>query len=385
MRRPSICAKISALTRPRLGLLACFLCALPLIVDAHPLSFTDTTLTLSADGTFQVDMVCDLDALALGLPQDTDDTQLVSALRALSPEEFSGLRQRLRQLFLRRVRVRFNGEPAPFEVSFADYLTPRATESEIPTILGLTARLSGRVPAGATEVEFFASRSFSDVHLTIVDVPRAVTVRSVLERGARSDPYELAGDVALPSRGAVAWQYLRLGFVHIVPHGADHILFVLGLFLLSAQLRPLLWQVTAFTVAHAVTLALGAFALVTLSPRVVEPLIALSIVWIAVENTMTDRLTPWRTAIVFLFGLLHGLGFAGVLTELGLPDEERVLALVTFNAGIEVGQLSVIALALSTLGWFRHRAWYRRRLVVPVSVIIGLTGLVWTVERVLRQ
>ena len=378
------CAKISAVTRPRLGLLAYLLCALPLIVDAHPLSFTDTTLTLSPDGTFEVDMVCDLDALALGRPQDTDDAQLVSALQALSPEEFSALSQRLRQLFLRRVRVRFDGEPAPFEVSFSDYLTPRATASDIPTILGLTARLSGRVPPGATEVEFFASRSFSDVHLTIVDAQRAVTVRSVLERGARSDPYELTGDVTLPDRGAVAWQYLRLGFVHIVPNGADHILFVLGLFLLSVHLRPLLWQVTAFTVAHAVTLALGAFALVSVSPRVVEPLIALSIVWIAVENTMTDRLTRWRTAVVFLFGLLHGLGFAGVLAEIGLPDEERMLALVTFNAGIEVGQLSVVALALSTLGWCRHRAWYRRRFVVPVSVIIGLTGLVWTVERVLR-
>jgi len=353
-------------------------------VQAHPLSFTDTTLTLRVDGTFQVDMVCDLDALALGLPKDTDDARLVTKLRGLSSEEFSEVTQRLRQLFLRRVRVRFDGSPAPFEVSFPDHLTPRATESDIPTILGLTARLSGLVPLGAAEVGFFASRSFSDVHLTVVDAARNISVRSVLERGARSDPFELSGEVAVPNRRAVGSQYFRLGFVHIMPDGADHILFVLGLFLLSVRLRPLVWQVTAFTLAHAVTLALGTFAVVTLSPRVVEPLIALSIVWIAVENTLTDRLTPWRTAVVFLFGLLHGLGFAGVLTELGLPDEERVLALATFNAGIEVGQLTIIALALGTLGWFRNRPWYRRRLVVPLSTIIGLIGLVWTVERVLR-
>ena len=369
--------------RPRLGLFAFLLPLLPLAVHAHPLSFTETTLTLNVDRTFRVEMVCDLDALALGLPQDSNDAQLVATLRALSPEDFFDLQQRLRQLFLRRVRVRFDGDPAPFDVSFPDYLTPRTTESSIPTVLGLTARLSGTVPSGAAEVEFFASRSFSDVHLTVVDAVRQISVRSVMERGARSDPFELSGTVDPPHRGEVAWQYLRLGCVHIVPEGTDHILFVLGLFLLSARLRPLIWQVTAFTVAHAVTLALGAFAVVTVSPQIVEPLISLSIVWIAFENTLTDRLSPWRTVVVFLFGLLHGLGFADVLAELGLPDDERVLALVTFNAGIEVGQLSIIALALSTFGWFRGRTWYRRRLVVPTSVIIGLIGLVWTVERVL--
>ena len=109
---------------------------------------------------------------------------------------------------------------------------------------------------------------------------------------------------------------------------------------------------------------------------------ALSIVWIAVENILTARLSRWRTAVVFLFGLLHGLGFAGVLRELGLPDTERVLALATFNAGIEVGQLTVIAGALVTFGWFRQRVWFRPRIVVPVSAMIGRGGRGWTIERV---
>jgi len=379
-----MCAKISVVARLGFGFLAFLLVALPRVADAHRLSFTDTTITLNVDGTFQVDMVCDLDALALGLPQNTDDARLVATIQALSPGEFSELTQRLRQFFVRRVRVRFDGVPAPFEVSFPDHLTSRATESSIPTILGLTARLNGIVPIGATQVEFFASRSFSDVHLTVDDVARVISVRSVLERGARSDPFTLRGEVAPPRRGEVGWQYLQLGFVHIVPNGADHILFVLGLFLLSVSLRPLVWQVTAFTLAHAITLALGAFAVVPLSPRIVEPLIALSIVWIAIENTLTPHLKPWRTGVVFVFGLLHGLGFAGVLAELGLPNEERVLALGMFNAGIEAGQMAIIALALSTLGWFRNRAWYRRLLVVPLSGVIGLIGVVWTIERVMK-
>jgi hypothetical protein len=366
------------------GLLAFLLVTLPLVAGAHPLFFTDTTVTLNVDGTFEVDMVCDLDALALGLPQDTDDARLVATIQAVSPGEFSELTQRLRQFFARRVRVRFDGVPAPFKVSFPDHLTSRATESRIPTVLGLTARLTGGVPPGASEIEFFASRSFSNVHLTVVDTAREISVRSVMERGARSDPFALSGDVASPSRRQVSWQYFQLGFVHIVPDGADHILFLLGLFLLSVRLRPLVWQVTAFTLAHAMTLALGAFAIVTLSPRIVEPLIALSIVWIAIENTLTPRIKPWRTGVVFVFGLLHGLGFAGVLAELGLPDEERLLALGMFNAGIEGGQLAIIAVALGTLGWFRSRPWYRRRLVVPLSGLIGLIGVVLTVERVMK-
>ena len=378
-----MCAKISAVPRLRLGLLAFLLCALPLVADAHPLSFTETTITLHVDGTFQVDMVCDLDALALGLPQDTDDAQLVATLRALAPDEFSALTQRLRQLFLRRVRVRFNGAPEPFEVSFPDHLTPRTTESAIPTVLGLTARLIGFVPSDATELELFASRSFSDVHLTVVDTARGTSVRSVMERGARSDPFAIRSEVASPGRGAVGWQYLRLGFVHIVPDGADHMLFVLGLFLLSVRLRSLVWQVTAFTLAHAITLTLATASVVELSPRVVEPLIALSIAYVAIENTLTDRLHPWRPAVVFLFGLLHGLGFAGALTALGLPDTERILAVVTFNLGIELGQLAVIGTALGTLGWWRFRPWYRRRIVIPLSTGIALIGMLWTAQRVL--
>ena len=366
----------------RLPLLALIvLGGLPALSAAHPLTFTDTTIVLRPDGSFQTDLVCDLDALALGAPQNADDAVLVAALDALSPVQLESRLDRLRQLFLRRVRIRFDGEPAPFEVSFPDRGTPAATASAIPTMLGLTARLTGTVPAGATHMQFFASRAFSDVHLTIRDELRELTTRSVLERGARSDPYALAGPVEPPTARSIARQYLRLGFVHIVPRGLDHILFVLGLFLLGTRTRPLVWQVSAFTVAHATTLSLAAFEVVSLPARVVEPLIALSIVYVAVENVLTARLTPWRPAVVFGFGLLHGLGFAGVLGQLGLPEQERLLGLLSFNVGIELGQLLVIALALASVGLLRHRPWYRARITVPLSVAIAGVGLFWAVER----
>ena len=117
--------------------------------------------------------------------------------------------------------------------------------------------------------------------------------------------------------------------------------------------------------AHAATLTVATLGIVSLSPRLVEPLIALSIAYVAIENVLTDRLTRWRPVVVFVFGLLHGLGFAGVLGELGLPEHERLLALVTFNVGIEVGQLAVIAAAAGSFGWFRSRPWYRRRSPCP--------------------
>ena len=351
---------------------------------AHPLSFTEVTLTLGADDSFEADLIYDLDALALGAPIDTDDAELAAALESLPPDAFESRLGRLRRLFERRVRVRFDGDPVPFDVSFPDHGTPRATEAEIPTVLGLTARLRGAIPEGAVTVGFFASRAFGEVHLTIRDPARGIEARDVLEAGARSDPLDLTVPVTPPGRAAVAESYLRLGFIHIVPEGLDHILFVLGLFLLSARLRPLVWQVTAFTLAHAVTLTLAALDVVALSPRLVEPLIALSIVYVAVENVLTDRMTRWRPPVVFGFGLLHGLGFAGVLGELGLPEQERLLALVSFNAGIELGQLAVIAGAALACGWFRSEPWYRTRLVVPASAGIALVGLVWTVERVLQ-
>ena len=364
---------------PAILLVAVF--TLPGLAPAHPLTFTDTTVVLRADGTFQIDLITDLDALALGVPQDADDAELVATLTAMTPADFNVLIDRLRTLFERRVRLRFDGEPSPFDVDFPDYGTTAALESDIPTLLGLTARLTGTIPAGATDVEFFASRAFSEVNLTVQNEARGITTRAVLERGARSEPFALAGPAKPARMWSTARQYLRLGFAHIVPQGLDHVLFVFGLFLFSTQLRPLVWQVTAFTVAHAVTLSLALYGVVSLPPALVEPLIALSIVYIGVENVMTERLTKRRAAVVFSFGLLHGLGFAGALRTLGLPQQEQFLGLVSFNVGIELGQLAVLTAALSTLGWWRRRGWYRSRLAVPLSLAIAAIGVVWTVDR----
>jgi hypothetical protein len=180
----------------------------------------------------------------------------------------------------------------------------------------------------------------------------------------------------------VVREYGWLGLTHIVPFGADHVLFVLGLCLLARGLRPLLAQVTAFTIAHSISLGLAAANVVTLPPRWVEPLIAASIVCIALENVFAPRVTIRRTALVFVFGLLHGLGFAGVLGELGLPRGRFLTALLSFNCGVEAGQLLVIVAAFALVGWWTtRRAWYRPWVVVPASLIIAAVGAFWTIER----
>jgi hypothetical protein len=179
-------------------------------------------------------------------------------------------------------------------------------------------------------------------------------------------------------------EYVPIGFDHVVPRGLDHILFVFGLFLLSLQTSVLLWQISAFTLAHTVTLIAGASGLISVPDSIAEPLIAASIVFVAVENIFFSKLNKWRTVLVFCFGLLHGLGFASVLVKFGLPEEQFLPALIGFNIGVELGQLSVIAIAYFLLGLtFGQKPYYRSVITIPASCIIAAIGAWWVFERVL--
>ncbi len=178
--------------------------------------------------------------------------------------------------------------------------------------------------------------------------------------------------------------YLKLGYNHILPLGLDHILFVLSLFLLSPKLKPVLWQATTFTIAHSVTLGLAMYHVISPPVNIVEPLIALSIMYVAFENIISPRLKPSRIGVVFLFGLVHGLGFAGALGQLGLPANAYFLSLVMFNAGVELGQLTIILLAYFLMArWLGSKTYYRQRIVVPISAIIVVVAGFWTVQRIL--
>ncbi len=176
--------------------------------------------------------------------------------------------------------------------------------------------------------------------------------------------------------------WLAIGFQHIIPWGLDHIAFVLGLFFLSTRLSTLFYQVSCFTVAHSLTLGLATLGLVSVPAHIIEPMIAASIVFIAVDNLYNDLLGRWRLVVVTLFGLLHGLGFASALSELMLPAENFYTALLMFNLGVEAGQLTVLALAFAAVGWFRGRAAYNERVARPATVTIAGVGTYWLLKRV---
>ncbi len=262
---------------------------------------------------------------------------------------------------------------------------------QLPVMLMLS--LEGHLPPDARSVSF-RFPAVMDVVAVTVNRPGQEMSTLVANSGETTTPIPLKLEnaaanpsdtrpVAEPGRWLVARQYLALGFTHILPEGTDHILFVLGLFLLSCRLKPLLWQVTAFTVAHSITLGLAMYGVIRLPSAVVEPLIAASIAFVAVENICTPELKPWRPFVVFGFGLIHGLGFSSVLLELGLPRKDFATALVAFNGGVELGQLTVITAAFIVVGWWRRRKWYRPVIVVPASALIAATGIFWTVQRVM--
>lgn len=182
----------------------------------------------------------------------------------------------------------------------------------------------------------------------------------------------------------VVWFYVKLGIAHIIPSGIDHILFVIALCLLNTKLRTILWQATAFTLAHSITLALSMKGVISLPPDIVEPLIALSIVFVAVENILISELKFWRILIVFMFGLIHGLGFAAALNEIGLPRNKFFTSIISFNAGVEIGQiiviLSIFSLLIFPLG---QKKWYKKKVVYPISLMIALIAAYWTIQRIM--
>ena len=212
----------------------------------------------------------------------------------------------------------------------------------------------------------------------------AIWVLVILFLALPAAAHVIDADLSKLSRTAIFWTYIQLGFTHIIPLGFDHILFIISLYILEPRLKPVLFQATAFTVAHSITLGLAMYGIIKPPGSVVEPIIALSILFVAIENIVTTKLSPWRLVIVFSFGLIHGMGFASALTGLGLPKKDYFGSLISFNVGVELGQVTIILLCWALIGrWAADRPWYRARVVVPVSIVIGLVAAYWTVDRLL--
>ena len=191
----------------------------------------------------------------------------------------------------------------------------------------------------------------------------------------------LAGLLIIASASAVVPEYFAIGFTHILPYGADHMLFLLALFFLNRSFGDLLLQLTLFTIAHSLTLGLSLYGFVSVPETAVEVAIALSITFVAAENLFRQGLSPWRPWVIFASGLVHGLGFAHSFGITSPGDGNFLTALFSFNLGIEAGQIVVVGIAYALTALWRKRDTYRKMIAQPASCLIALTGICWAIVR----
>jgi hydrogenase/urease accessory protein HupE len=316
--------------------------------------------------------------------QDAPTAEAYDALRVLQAEQLQREFEPFKQEFLSSLFLKADGHTVPLEI--ADVWIPEPGYPKVPRISVIT--LSGELDQSTRRLQWYYPAKFGDnaVRVRQVDEDNEQWHWSEWQWLRKDEPSNLFSLEELFTQRPIAevvFSYVAIGFEHIVPRGTDHILFILGIFLLSTRMRPLLWQVTMFTVAHTLTLALSMKGIVSLPANIVEPLIALSIAYIGIENIFAHSLHKSRLVLVFLFGLLHGLGFAGVLSEFGMPANAFATALISFNVGVELGQIAVIVFAYLLVGiWFRGRPWYHQRITVPASLAISIIGLYWTYDRI---
>ncbi|MFN0126041.1 MAG: HupE/UreJ family protein [Verrucomicrobiales bacterium] len=380
---------------------------------AHRIDSLSATAGFSADGTR---MDFEISAEAIRILSRTEGLSMLprfseggAAAEEVTPSVFA----KAAEYFPPRVELWFDGKPVPFprlefvrlEVDEKDAVDPAqaatATDRKHVFIVG---RWSGPVPPNATTYQMNVTGDSvvavghkvagKPVGRLIPQFPGMQSRPFPVPRAVAGEPDSEVKAVQAAEAAAAAlepgfWYYVHQGFLHILPLGLDHILFVLALFLLATKLKPLVIQVTMFTLAHSITLALAMLDVVRLPDKPVEVLIAASIAFVAIENLFRDTLSRWRPAVIFALGLVHGLGFAGAFKELlgGVPTADWgafIRMIVGFNIGVELGQLAVIGLAFLAVGWAWPKPWYRRVIVVPVSLVIAGCGIYWAVTRMLE-
>ena len=284
-------------------------------VSAHEVQPSVLDITLSGD-TADLTIDATIEPFIAGIDLDGLEDTNASAqsdendrLRALPPAELEAAFREAWPDLQSRIGLTVDGQDVPLELG--EVTVPEVGNTELPRVSTFTA--TAQLPEGDAPVVIGWSPDLGGV--------------AVRQQGEGQDGYTAylasGGETAdIPRTGGFQenWAvslltYIPVGFEHIIPLGLDHILFVLGLFFLSTHIGPLLWQVTAFTAAHTVTLALAALGIVSVPGYIVEPLIAASIVYVGVENVLSRGLSPWRPVVVLIFGLLHGLGFASVLAD----------------------------------------------------------------------
>lgn len=382
----------------------------------HPPVPTVATVAIDADRIVTITILHDALAYALNDTSKRIGDPLMYALLNGPPQHITAACDDARQRFAISTKLFADGSAIPVQVTQSPTLDSinewKADHPDLRLPCKMDATLRARLPDHAHAFTVRFSEILSDVVVVIdrpdldaVTIPLApaetspdIDVSMIPVRVAPPDPSRSDSNSTPPAPSAFPpaspdstheqpaglqtfWRYTKFGFRHIIPAGPDHALFVLGLFLLSPRLKPTLAQISSFTLAHTITLTLTTLNIVGLSSRIVEPAIALSIAFIGIENLFTTKVHPWRIAVAFLFGLVHGMGVATAFTEAGFPKGQLVQSLVAFTIGVEGGHLLALAAAFLLLGWARRKPWYRQRIAIPLSICISLIALLWTIQR----
>jgi len=346
-------------------------------------------ISVYTEGHYRIELRASIEAMMTGInsryknTQDSPFSDQYDELRALQSAQ---LREKFRQfesILSREIQLKFDQQL--MDLKIIRVKIPEPGYQKVPR--NSLIIFEGKIDREVKSISWYYPARFSD---------NAVRVRQVdngnekwhwsqwqwIRDDTQSKAFSLQEVFTDPPIIDVISSYIVAGFDHIIPKGLDHILFILGIFLLSTKLKPLAWQATMFTLAHSITLSLAMLNVISLPASIVEPLIALSIAYIGIENIFAHKLKSSRLALVFAFGLLHGMGFASVLADFGMPEGSYATALISFNLGVELAQLAILVVCYFCITyWFKNKQNFFNYVTVPGSVLIAITGLYWTWDR----
>lgn len=298
-----------------------------------------------------------------------------------APEELARFRKETENTLRKLLRFSFADQTVAWRVEFPDF---EKDPFDLPEEAGDIALISVRllidpVPGGGSLKVHWSGEQETEL-IILIDEGDNPQIMSTLPGGNLTLLNVAAAGAATPAPQPSTSGWMRSGFHHVLPLGLDHMLFILGLFLLVPKWKPLLGQSLLFTIAHSITLSLAVLGVVHLDPKIVEVLIAVSIAWIGIENLFAKKLGKQRLILVFCFGLLHGLGFASVLAEKldGVPNDKLALPLLGFNVGVELAQVTVLCAAFLLL-WPLKKWTFQFQMIG--SAFVALAGLGWVVQR----
>lgn len=346
-------------------------------VNAHEAGTTHVIASFTADRRYAIELTTDASTLLARLEVARKQPRSSPATIADYRRGFAALCGEIG----RHLDASFDGTP--------EGVAPTCTvDDEVsgpdPSLasLGVTVRFDGSIPAGAKRFTWQYGLTYATYTLTIASSDGRADETMLLEGSEISRAAYLDRVAAPRVRTGVVARYFALGFTHVLPRGLGHVLFVLGLFLLNRRLPALVWQLGAFSLAHSIAFGLTFYGAIAFPSSWLEPLMALSIVYVAVGNIVTSELKRWRIALVFGCGLLHGVWFAGALNQIPVPPSDLLLGLGSIAAGAQAAQLALLLAASATVGtWTDGRDGYRRVVAVPASALIAAVGLLWAVER----